>query len=62
LIVSFGRWRQQLRLLAALELLGAGESVTRVAFEVGYEDVSSFISAFKGAMGETPARYFEARV
>ena len=56
--LTFGRWRQQLRLLAALEKLGAGESVTSVAFEVGYEDVSSFIGAFKTAMGETPARYF----
>jgi AraC-like DNA-binding protein len=59
--MTFGRWRQQLRLLAALERLGAGESVTSVAFEVGYEDVSSFISAFKAAMGETPARYFTRR-
>jgi AraC-like DNA-binding protein len=57
--LSFGRWRQQQRLLAALERLGAGESVTAVAFEVGYEDVSSFISAFKAATGETPARYFK---
>lgn len=56
---TFGRWRQHLRLLAALERLGAGESVTAVAFEVGYEDVSSFIGAFKAALGETPARYFK---
>jgi AraC-like DNA-binding protein len=58
--MTFGRWRQQLRLLLALERLGAGESVTKVAFEVGYDDVSSFIGAFKAAMGETPARYFGA--
>jgi AraC-like DNA-binding protein len=56
--MTFGRWRQQTRLLAALERLGAGDSVTSVAFEVGYQDVSSFISAFKAAMGTTPARYF----
>jgi AraC-like DNA-binding protein len=59
--VSFGRWRQQQRLLAAIELLGEGRSVTEVAFEVGYHDVSSFIAAFKTVMGETPARYFEER-
>jgi AraC-like DNA-binding protein len=57
--MTFGRWRQQLRLLAALERLGAGESVTTVALEVGYEDVSAFIAAFKAAMGETPAQYFK---
>jgi AraC-like DNA-binding protein len=59
--MTFGRWRQQFRLLVAVERLGAGESVSEVAFEVGYEDVSSFIGAFKAAMGETPARYFRGR-
>lgn len=58
--MTFGRWRQQFRLLLAVERLGAGGSVSEVAFEVGYEDVSSFISAFKAALGETPARYFTA--
>ncbi|WP_085489863.1 AraC family transcriptional regulator [Paraburkholderia susongensis] len=55
---TFGQWRQQLRLLAALEYLGAGESVTQVALEVGYSDVSSFIAVFREAFGDTPARYF----
>jgi AraC-like DNA-binding protein len=55
---TFGQWRQQLRLLAALEYLGAGESVTQVALEVGYSDVSSFIAVFRDAFGDTPARYF----
>jgi len=56
--LTFGKWRQQLRLLAALERLGAGESVTSAALEVGYADVSSFIAVFKAALGETPAKYF----
>jgi AraC-like DNA-binding protein len=55
---TFGRWRQHVRLLAALERLGGGVSVTTVAFEVGYRDVSSFIAAFKAAMGVTPHQYF----
>lgn len=55
---TFGQWRQQLRLLAALERLAGGASVTQVALEVGYSDVSSFIAVFKDALGETPARYF----
>jgi AraC-like DNA-binding protein len=57
--LTFGQWRQQLRLLVALERLGAGDSVTEVALEVGYADVSSFIAVFKDALGETPARYFK---
>jgi AraC-like DNA-binding protein len=56
--LTFVQWRQQRRLLAALERLGAGDSVTRVALDVGYNDVSSFIGLFKAAMGDTPARYF----
>ncbi|MFC0400998.1 AraC family transcriptional regulator [Paraburkholderia rhizosphaerae] len=56
--LTFGQWRQQLRLLVALERLGAGTSVTRVALDVGYNDVSSFIAVFKDSLGETPARYF----
>jgi AraC-like DNA-binding protein len=56
--LTFGRWRQQLRLLTALEWLGAGHSVTRAALEVGYRDVSAFIAAFRASFGTTPARYF----
>jgi len=56
--LTFGQWRRQLRLLAALERLGAGESVSNVALDIGYEDVSSFIAVFKSALGDTPARYF----
>ncbi|SOF01120.1 AraC-type DNA-binding protein [Burkholderia sp. OK233] len=55
---TFGQWRQQLRLLVALEHLGGGASVTQVALEVGYNDVSSFIAVFRDAFGDTPARYF----
>jgi AraC-like DNA-binding protein len=56
--LTFGRWRQQRRMLAAVARLAEGASVTRVAFEVGYDDVSSFIAAFRATMGTTPARYF----
>ncbi|MDX2010476.1 MAG: helix-turn-helix transcriptional regulator [Myxococcaceae bacterium] len=58
--LTFGRWRQQVRVLTALEWLGAGHSVTRAALEVGYLDVSAFIAAFKATLGTTPARYFSA--
>lgn len=59
--LTFGRWRQQSRFLAALDRLAAGTSVTATAFEVGYDDVSSFISAFRSTMGTTPARYYADR-
>jgi len=56
--MSVGKWRQQLRLLHALRLLAAGDAVTTVALEVGYENTSAFISAFKSALGTTPGRYY----
>ncbi|WP_409883301.1 AraC family transcriptional regulator [Acidovorax sp.] len=54
--LTFGQWRQHLRLQVALESLGAGASVTEAAFDVGYQDVSSFIAAFKMRFGTTPAK------
>lgn len=59
--LTFAQWRQQLRLLRAMQLLSLGENVTNVAGEVGYSDVSAFIVVFKEAFGETPARYFRSR-
>lgn len=57
--LTFGKWRQQLRLLHAMRLLAANRAVTTVAMEVGYESVSAFIAMFKKALGTTPYRYFE---
>lgn len=56
--LTFARWRQQIRLLRALELLGEGTSVAHTAHTVGYRDVSSFIAMFRQALGTSPARYF----
>lgn len=56
--LSFGHWRQQLRLLHALERLAGGESVTAVAFSLGYESPSAFIAMFRRSLGQTPGRYF----
>jgi AraC-like DNA-binding protein len=57
--MSFGKWQQQARLLRALQVLAAGESVTATALEVGFETPSAFIAMFRRAMGTTPARYFQ---
>jgi len=56
--MTFGKWRQQLRLLLAMEKLADDEKVTRVAFDVGYADVSAFIAMFKSSLGATPKQYF----
>jgi AraC-like DNA-binding protein len=56
--MSFGRWRVRQRMIAALERLAHGESVSNVAYAVGYETPSSFIVAFRASFGTTPAAYF----
>ncbi len=57
--MSFGTWRQQLRLVTALERLALGQPVTRVALELGYTSVSAFIAMFRRSLGTTPGRYFQ---
>ncbi|MCD0502906.1 AraC family transcriptional regulator [Bordetella petrii] len=56
--ITLGRWRQQARLLRALELLASGQPVTNVALTVGYESTSAFIGSFRNMYGVTPSQYF----
>lgn len=57
--MSFREWRQQRRLLRALELLATGDNVTTIALELGYESTSAFISMFRRCLGTTPTRYLK---
>ncbi len=57
--MTFRQWHRQARLLAALEGLAAGHSVTTAALDCGYESLSAFVQAFREVFGVTPARYFE---
>jgi len=56
--VSFGRWRTQLRLQAALPILAEGGSVASASHRAGYESPSAFVAAFRRETGMTPAEYF----
>jgi AraC-like DNA-binding protein len=58
--MTFGKWRQQLRLMQAMRLLAEGAKVTHAALESGYSTPSAFISMFKRALGTTPTLYFGA--
>ena len=58
--MTFHQWRQQLRLLAAMRLLGQGQPVTNIALDVGYSSLSAFVSVFRKALGVTPGRYFRS--
>ncbi|WP_062380674.1 AraC family transcriptional regulator [Pseudomonas abietaniphila] len=59
--MSFGRWRRQLHVILALQRLNKGESVQTVAFELGYENASGFVTMFRKAVGKPPGRYLSDR-
>lgn len=59
--LSFRLWRQRRRLLAAVELLGAGQPITRVAYDVGFASPSAFTAAFRQFFGAPPSAFLRDR-
>lgn len=57
--MTFGRWHQQSRLLAALPALAQGQTIISAALDCGYQSVSAFTNAFKRSLGRTPSEYFK---
>jgi AraC-like DNA-binding protein len=55
--MTFGKWRQQLRLMQGMRLLAEGAKVTHAALESGYSTPSAFISMFRRALGTAPSSY-----
>ncbi|TVT62624.1 AraC family transcriptional regulator [Amycolatopsis rhizosphaerae] len=56
---SLGKWRQQALLLAAVQMLAEGRSVSTIAAELGYDSPSAFTAMFTRALGVPPSRYFQ---
>lgn len=55
--MSFAEWRQQACLSAALPKLAAGEPVTAIALDLGYDGPGNFSTMFKRVIGVPPSRY-----
>ncbi len=55
--LGFAQWRQQVCLLVAIARLDAGQSVTRVALDLGYASPSAFAYAFRQLLGHAPSQY-----
>lgn len=55
--ISFSDWRQRLRFLKSIEMLGQGMKVNLIALELGYSNPSAFITMFRRLSGMTPDQY-----
>ncbi len=56
--LTFAQWRQQLRLIKAIEMLANETPVTVVAMQLGYSSASAFGFMFRRALGCSPSAYF----
>lgn len=55
--MSVVEWRQRLRVVKAMPLLEAGQTVETIALDLGYGSASAFITMFKRLMGTTPDEF-----
>ena len=55
--MTFRDLRRHSRIMAGIEKLSEGRSVTAIAFEVGFETPSAFIHAFRSVTGKTPRKF-----
>ena len=55
--MSFAEWRQQACVSAALPRLAAGEPVTAIALDLGYDGPANFSTMFKRLLGVSPSHY-----
>lgn len=58
--MTFGRWRQQLRLMSSMESLLSGAPVLQAALSSGYESHSAYTVAFKKHFGVSPTEFCSA--
>jgi AraC-like DNA-binding protein len=56
--LTFGQWRQQARLLFALERLARGDRIIDVALDSGYASQSAFAAMFRRHFGVPPSCFY----
>jgi len=57
--MSFGHWRQQVRLAHAAPLIARGVPLSQVAAELGYASQSAFSAMFRKTFGCSPSSFFK---
>jgi len=53
--MTFGQWRQRVRIIEAISRLGEGQPVLTVALDLGYASQSAFTAMFRKMTGRTPS-------
>ena len=56
--LTFSRWREQARLLSALEQIARGRKGIEVAFDCGYASQSAFAAMFRRHFGVPPSSFY----
>lgn len=57
--MSFSVWRRRVRFAKALELMGRGQPMKRIARACGYDSPSAFTFAFRREFGASPTEFRE---
>jgi len=57
--MTFATWREQARLLHALQRIANGDKIIDVALDCGYASPSAFAAMFKRHFGVTPTSFFK---
>lgn len=55
--MSFGQWRQHACVVLALSRLSSGESITRIALDLGYDSPAAFSTMFRRLTGHSPSHF-----
>ena len=55
--LSFALWKRAVIVHEAIARLADGISVSDIAYEIGYENVSAFIAMFKASCGSPPLAF-----
>jgi AraC-like DNA-binding protein len=55
--MGLATWRRQIRFMEAAVRIASGESITTVAYDVGYESSSAFTAMFHRTFGAPPSAY-----
>jgi AraC-like DNA-binding protein len=57
---TFGKWRQQMRLMSSLAMLLQGAPITQIALSSGYDSHSAYATSFKKQFGQSPSAFVAA--